>query len=221
MAPLRRIRNFYSGSIFNPSLPGPWHRNYMVASAARPTDGDVIDQFLGAVRGNGIDIDEAIIADGKIHRYHAAGDRRNTRNAWAVLHIDAHPAGKYGSWKTGETYTWQMNGGREITAEERRLMKEIARDRAKERKIETEKDQAEAKIRAEWLYNNARPVDIHPYLTYKGVQSNPRLRVGEWRYIDEETGEDIVIASDALLVPLMDFAGNIHSLQAILSDKEG
>src|SRR5947208_17047255 len=100
-------------------------------------------------------------------------------------------------------------------------MKAIARDRAHERKIETEKTQAEAKIRAEWLYNNAQPVDIHPYLTFKGVQSNPRLRIGNWYYIDEDSGEEILIASDALLVPMMDFTGKIHSLQAIMNDRDG
>src|SRR5258708_6250867 len=47
-----------------------------------------------------------ILGDGSLHRFHIEGDRPGTRNGWYVLHLDGIPAGSFGSWKTGDTYTW-------------------------------------------------------------------------------------------------------------------
>lgn len=195
-----------------------------IDTASFSSENTIIEQFAEAMRARDIDVDEPIIANGKLNRYHVTGDRRSTRNAWAILHIDGHPAGSFGCNKRygpGVKFPWKMNGGADMTAEERRELKRIASERAKAREVEVAAEQEAAFARATWIYNGGQPVDIHPYLTYKGVQSNSRLRVGNWYYIDEDTGEDIVIATDALLVPMMDFSGNIHSLQAIMTDKDG
>lgn len=196
----------------------------MVANARETfTESAVIDQFLAAMRALDIPVDEPIIADGKLHRYHVAGDRRRERNAWATLHIDARPAGEFGCNKryTGQKFPWKMDVGRELTAEERREIKDISKARAKQRAAEEQIQHEQAAERALYLHSRAQQVDIHPYLTSKGVPSNPRLRVGSWYYIDEDTGEEVLIADDALLVPMMDFTGKIHSIQAIFSDNDG
>jgi putative DNA primase/helicase len=187
------------------------------------TDGAIIEQFLAAMREHGIDIDEPIVADGKFHRYHVAGDRARTRNAWAKLVIDEHPAGMYGCNKrhTGEKFTWTMKGARPLTPEERRQIKATAATRAAQRQAEIEMNHAHAAERATSLYEAAAPVTEHPYLALKGVPSSARLRVGRWYWIDEETGEEVVLSENALLVPMMDPSLRIHSLQAIWDDGEG
>lgn len=193
----------------------------MVAIASKPTDGDVIDQFLAAMREKNIDVDEPIIADGKLHRYHATGDRHHTRNAWAILHIDDRPAGQFGCNKRyghGVKFPWKMNGVSELTEDQRRELKRIARERREKREEEEKIASAKAATRARKIYDAARPVDLHPYLKAKGVQSNPRLRVADWRWLDEETGETGLIASDALIVPIWDFSQEMHSLQVIYFD---
>jgi putative DNA primase/helicase len=187
------------------------------------TESAVIDQFIAAMREHQIDIDENIIADGKLHRYHVAGDKGRSRNGWAVLHIDDHPAGKFGCNKryAGEQFTWTMKGTRPLTPDERRELKAIAKDRAAQRQAEIEINQANAAQRALALYEAGEPVTEHPYLTLKGVPSSPKLRVGNWYYIDEDTGEEILVSDRALIVPMMDPALRIHSLQAIIDDGEG
>ena len=69
------------------------------------------------MREHQIEIDENIIADGKLHRYHVSGDKGRSRNGWAVLHIDEHPAGQFGCYKRwgSEKFTWTMKGTRPLT----------------------------------------------------------------------------------------------------------
>jgi putative DNA primase/helicase len=185
-----------------------------------PNEQSVIDEFLAAMRAEDIPVDEPIIADGKLHRYHVEGDRGRDRNAWAVLHIDAHPAGEFGCNKryNGTKFPWSMKGGRDLTAAERAAITEKAKLRGKQRQAEDDQRHAEAAQRALASYQAAAPVTEHPYLTYKGVPSSPKLRVGKWYYIDEDTGEESLVCDDALLVPMMVSTTRILSLQAIMAD---
>lgn len=83
------------------------------------------------------------------------------------------------------------------------------------------KEEAEAHAKAgEWaqrLWDAAQPCESHPYLERKGVASYG-LRVGAWERIDEETGEVVVVANNALLLPLRDRQRKLWSLQAIFVD---
>jgi putative DNA primase/helicase len=195
------------------------------AAPSNPSAGtikQVIEQFTAAMREHGIDIDESIIADDTLHRYHVAGDKGRARNGWAVLHIDEYPTGQFGCNKRypGEKFTWKMEGTRALMPNERRDLQEVARARAAQRQAEREMNQANAAKRALDFYEAAPPVtEHHPYLTMKGVPSSPRLRVGRWYYIDEETGEEFVASENALLVPMMDPTLTIYSLQAIYPDE--
>jgi putative DNA primase/helicase len=182
----------------------------------------VIDEFVAAMRERDIPVDEPIVADGKLHRYHVEGDRGRDRNAWAILHIDAHPAGEFGCNKrhNGSKFPWSMKGTRTLTAAERAAMKEKAKLRAVQREAEDELRHAEAAQRALAIYEAAAPVPhaSHPYLTRKNVPSSPKLRIGNWYYADEETGEEILVSEDALIVPMMVSTTRILSLQAIFAD---
>jgi putative DNA primase/helicase len=188
-----------------------------------PTDQSVIEQFSAAMREHGIGIDESIIADGKLHRYHVGGDKARSRNAWAKLVIDEHPAGMYGCNKrySGEKFTWSMKGARPLTPDERRQMKAIAKARAEQRQAEVEMNHQHAAERARTIYGDAKPVTDHPYLARKGVPSWDTLRIGNWYRTDEKTGEQMVVSDRALIIPLMDAARRIHSLQGIIDDGEG
>lgn len=45
------------------------------------TGHEALNQFVAAMAANGLVIKEPIIADGRIHRYHAEGDRLGSKNA--------------------------------------------------------------------------------------------------------------------------------------------
>lgn len=192
-----------------------------MTASAQPaiTEFAVIDEFLAAMRDKGIEIDEAIIADGHLHRYHVIGDRHRAQNAWAKLVIDEHPAGMFGCNKRfgKEKFKWSMKGARGLTEDERRDLKANAKERAKQRRAELDMLHAQAKDFALELYLAAEPAIEHPYLTAKGVPGSPALRVGNYFRIDEH-GERKLVSSNALLVPLMTRDRTIHSIQAIFPD---
>ena len=180
----------------------------------------VIDEFVAAMREQDIPVDEPIVADGKLHRYHVAGDRGRDRNAWAILHIDEYPAGEFGCNKrfNGTKFPWTMKNTRALTAAERTALKEKAKLRGQQRKAEEDQRHAEASQKATAIYNAAKPVTTHPYLTRKGVPPDPRLRVGNWYWTDEDTGEEHLVSDNALLVPMMVGTQTIMSIQAIFAD---
>lgn len=71
---------------------------------------DIVPAFLQAMHAHGIVPDargrDALNADGALVRFHVEGDRRGTRNGWAVLFGDHVPAGEFGSWRTGARHAW-------------------------------------------------------------------------------------------------------------------
>ena len=62
---------------------------------------EIVDAFRRAL----IDADlepsdgSVLTADGQLHRYHVAGDKRASRNGWYVLHADGFPVAEFGTWK--------------------------------------------------------------------------------------------------------------------------
>jgi len=161
-----------------------------------------------------------IHADGKLQRFHVDGDSPGSRNGWAILHFDESPAGQFGCNKryADEKFPWSSARKVEFTPEQRR---EYAQRREQQRIARENAEQerrAAAAVRAQAIWDAAKPAVDHPYLTRKGVKSHG-LRVGTWEIIDKETGEARVISNQALLVPICDRTRKIRSLQAIFPSK--
>lgn len=70
---------------------------------------DIVAAFLQAMHAQGIVPDprgcDALNANGELVRFHVQGDRRGSRNGWAVLFGEGVPAGEFGSWRTGTTHS--------------------------------------------------------------------------------------------------------------------
>jgi len=79
----------------------------------------VVEEFREAIASTGLVPPEHIDADGSLHRFHVAGDKSGSRNAWYVLHGGGRPAGAFGSWKVGVTHTWSRDQTT-VSAEQRR-----------------------------------------------------------------------------------------------------
>lgn len=184
---------------------------------------DIIADLRDAMRANGIDVRGDIIADGKIHRYYAEGDRRGSRNAWIVLHTDGTPSAGFGSMRGGEKFKWSARGSKPLTREERdKLRAEIAANKARREQVERDQ-RAEAAAAANRVWSAATDAGDHPYLRRKGVASYG-LKVGTWVRdygSDQTTGEvrEHRIAS-ALLVPIRNSRREIVSLQAIFPNNK-
>lgn len=184
-----------------------------MSSSAVLTEAQVIADFTAAMADAGLRPvfrrGEFMVADGKIQRFHVEGDPRGTKNGWYVLFVDGTPAGEFGCWKRGIQQTWCSKSDKQLTPRER---EEVAR------RIEQARAQREAEIRerqdavaaeARELWEAAQPLEGkgHPYLERKNVDSHG-LRLGTW-----PTGVP------ALLVPMMNTAWELRSLQAIFANK--
>lgn len=184
-------------------------------------ESDVIQQFCAAMREHDIDVRESdVVADGKLHRIKAIGDRERT--VWYVLHADDRPAGMYGCnrrYGNDVKFTWKADlPKKRMTAEERRSWRERMERIEAERAEKQAAAYAAAAEVANAIWNAAKPCESHPYLERKGVRSHG-LRVGVWEKVDRETGEVYTVSKNALLIPIRDAKKRIHSLQAIFPSK--
>lgn len=185
---------------------------------------DAIEQFRRAMAEKSIMVDGDIIADGKFHRIHVSGDRKQSRNGWYTLHMDGTPAGAFGCNKrygNEGKFTWKANAPvKPLTPQERREYRQRMQEKKAAREAEEKKKRADAANYSALLWNAASECegDNHPYLKRKGVLSFG-LRVGRWEKVDEDTGEVRVLSTQALMVPIRDLKKNVHSLQAIFTGK--
>ena len=155
--------------------------------------------FHAAMRAAGLDYGGPLLADGKLHRIKVEGDRE--RNSWYVLHDGSPAAGAFGCWKRGFKETW---------CDRTQQLSQTDWDRVRERWQETDRQreeadanrQAKARKTADWILARAQSATAHTYLTAKGVQPHGDLRVYH----------------TALVLPLHDSAGAVHSLQFIRED---
>ena len=161
------------------------------------------ENFRIALCAAGLDFAGEIIADGKLHRFKAAGDRE--RNSWFVLFPasgNTPAAGAFGCWKRSLKKTWCEKRRESLTDTEWRTIRESwKRAEAKRERAEAERH-AKARKVAAWILERAKPVTAHAYLTAKGVKVFGDVR--EYR--------------GALVLPLRDLDGELHSLQFIGTD---
>lgn len=134
---------------------------------------NTIEQFKSAMLDAGINTQDRIIPDGKLHRFHVEGDKSGTKNGAYILHLDGKPAGFFQHFKTGTVSKWRADGKRQSLSHAELLQIELDHQ---QRQAETDKRQAEAAVKANHLWRNASPTINHPYLERKRVQAH-QLRI--------------------------------------------
>ena len=140
--------------------------------------------------------------DGKLTRYRIAGDKPGSCNGWVVLHGGTYPAGAFGSWKNGESHTWQQAFTKPPSAAEQAVIRKQRAQLNQAQAAEREAVYAAARVKAQRLWSLARPAfDSHEYLSRKQV------RAYGFRQL-----------RDMLLIPLRDTGGVLHSVQFITPD---
>lgn len=144
---------------------------------------------------------DAIHANGRLHRLRAIGDKH--LNSWYVLYSDGVPSGAFGCWKRQISETWCMKTWRELTPAERAEHKRRMAAARKAREIEDQIIKQAARNKAAMIWQDSMPAPYdHPYLVRKVVKSY-----------------GLRLSRGALVIPLRDSAGVLHSLQFL--DGEG
>jgi len=159
----------------------------------------VIERFRAALAARDIVPPARVIADGDIHRCDAAG-KNGKGDAAYLLHLDGIPAGGLENWRDGKGWErWRFDPGRALAPEELDALRKNTEAASARRKDEALRRHAAARDVAARIWHAARPAgDEHPYPVRKGVAARG-LRVFK----------------GALVVPIRDAAGELHSLQFI------
>ncbi|MEH6790950.1 toprim domain-containing protein [Parasphingorhabdus sp.] len=162
---------------------------------------EAIDIFIDAMAKAGIVPMEPIsLTSGELCRFRCVGDNMGRRNGWAVLHYDSGVAcGAFGNWRSGKGNKWRFGkNGHSLSTHERRVMADAARRREADRHQATER--AAVFARNMWCSaSNADPA--HPYLARKYLHPF-----------------GIRQQASCLIVPLVDDAALLHSVQRIGPD---
>lgn len=172
-------------------------RHHRTNSRAFPQD--IAVAFKAALDKAGLPTKDKITAGGKMHRFTVEGDKPGSKNGWYILYDDSLPAGAYGCWKRGISETWCLKPDQQMTAAERVEFSRRMIEARKAREAEEEARRRAAREKAAAIWQAAPPApDNHPYLAAKGVR-NHGLRQH----------------NRALVIPLRDSYGILHSLQFI------
>jgi putative DNA primase/helicase len=154
------------------------------------------DQLRAAMRQVGLDYGASIAADGKLHRFKVKGD--HARNSWYVLHPGPPAAGSFGCWKRDLKETWCERNS-ELSQAEWAAVRQTWAKADRERERAQAERHAKARKVAAWIFERAKPLSVHPYLTAKRVKALGEVR--QYR--------------GALVLPLCDGQGELQSLQFI------
>lgn len=155
------------------------------------------ETFRGAMKDTGLDYGGPIAADGSLHRFKAEGD--HNANSWYILYPGPPIAGAFGCWKRDINLKWCEKSETQLSRSERESLRRRWDEAAKKRELAEIENQEAARAKAEEILNSSVPVTAHAYLQMKGVPPCAGLR--------EKDG--------ALVVPLRDIDGMLHSLQFI------
>jgi predicted P-loop ATPase/phage/plasmid primase-like uncharacterized protein len=170
---------------------------------------DLIAQILDAMRSAGCaPHDPRVVVFGPpkaglVHRYRVDGDKSGSANGWFIFYDDGIPAGAFGSWKTGVTESWCAQREHELSAADRAQRDRHLADAKAARAKQEKQVRADARQRAADLWaKSAETVDAkHPYLLKKQIPAIGLRQLGP-----------------ALVIPILDGNGELHSLQFIGAD---
>ena len=162
---------------------------------------DPIEAFHYAMMEYGLDPGH-IEPSGKLIRFNT--DRRKDRAGWYIFFVGDICAGAFGNWATDLKQNWCAIERSAMTDEQSARYRATVEAARKQREEEEARLHAEAKIKANEIWNNAKPADPdHPYLKRKGVPCHS---------LRQSRGD--------LVMPVMDADGTIHSLQFIWPKKD-
>ncbi len=158
-----------------------------------------IEQFKDSIRASGLTPPDVIIADGTIKRFSSNG-KRDDNAGWYICFLDGISAGSFGDWRSGESTTWRADIGRELTATEKQENRSKIEKMKRERAIEQQLNQDNAREKASRIWANSESCIDHLYLTNKNIKSH-----------------GIRMNKGCLVIPLLD-KDTLHSLQFINSE---
>ena len=163
---------------------------------------DLLHTFHDVLGQHGL-VPEEIIADGNLHRCPTEGKPRK-RNGAYIAHLDKPATLWWCNWETDDQGTFCAKEKQTLSTSELSAWRERQQSVQRQRETECARRHAEAAQQARQEWNAARVCDAsHPYLRSKGIPALEGIRQSR---------------DGALLIPVLDTANNLQSLQRIYPD---
>lgn len=144
-----------------------------------------------------------IMADGKLHRC-PTQTKPHKQNGAYIAHVDIPATLWWCNWENGEQGTFCTEEKQTLSVSELSAWRERQHSIQRQREAEYAERHAEAAQLARQEWNSARRCDAnHPYLHRKGITALESIRQAR---------------DGSLLIPVMDAANNLQSLQRIYPD---
>lgn len=162
---------------------------------------DTLQQFSDRLREAGLVVDH-IEAEGVLHRCGVLDKPSGMDGAFKAF-LDAPASIWWKNWRTGDEGSWCEKSGKDMTAAEREALKaRIAEAKEAAAKEQTARHAKAAELAGKLWEAAPAATDAHPYLARKEVPAFG-LRLAQ---------------DGRLIVPVLDAAGKVQSLQFIAED---
>lgn len=163
---------------------------------------DLLHTFHDVLGQHGL-VPEELLADGNLHRCPTEG-KPHKRNGAYIAHLDKPATLWWCNWETDDQGTFCAEEKRTLSFAEMSAWRERQHSIRRQREEECTRRHAEAAQQARQEWNAARVCDAsHPYLRRKGIPALEGIRQSR---------------DGALLIPVLDTANNLQSLQRIYPD---
>ncbi|WP_301098035.1 AAA family ATPase, partial [uncultured Desulfovibrio sp.] len=163
---------------------------------------DLLHTFHDVLGQHGL-VPEEILADGNLHRCPTEGKPR-ARNGAYIAHLDKPATLWWCNWETDDQGTFCAEEKQTLSFAEMSAWRERQHSIRRQREEECTRRHVEAAQQARQEWNAARVCDAsHPYLWRKGIPALEGIRQSR---------------DGTLLIPVLDAANNLQSLQRIYPD---
>lgn len=170
----------------------------------------MLEQFTAALAERGLH-PNAIVPDGKIHRFSTHPTNKRDNAGWYSLTIDGDCAwGGFGCHRQGIKESWHSHSNKRLSAKQRLELDKKSKAAVAKRQREEKAELESAISRAKWIWSNSNATGLssHPYVVrkkikplsakiYRGFIAVPLYNDGEWAGLqlispqkNEETGRD-------------------------------
>lgn len=168
------------------------------------TSGNPQQEFSDFIRACGGDLNGLAVMDGKTHRIRMDDDKAGSKSGVYVGHLDGFANGWFADHRTGgDRQTWSSRSAKPDPVATAHRKAQLAQEQLR-REASTRKKHDQVAQKAQREYAPLPPAgSSHPYLQKKGVDAGDGLRL---------------TAGNDLLIPLVNAAGDIRTLQTIAPD---
>jgi len=127
------------------------------------------EEFLQALQGAGLIVEDLPVMDGQIHRVPVENGKPGAKDGAYCGYMDGRPNGWLQNHKAGAKEKWVATG-QVLSEQEEDALKANAANHLAERDREFQEKQSHARKRAYARWMNAQEATEHPYLTAKEIE---------------------------------------------------